>query len=157
ALASAGDLGWQLDRQPVASIAASGTAITAAVNAATAMRHPDSDDLGFLYGTIITDGVSGDTSTNVCVFADSQVDRSPTGSGVQARLAAEYARGTVALGETRRYRSIVGSEFTGRVIDTALVGDTEAVVVEVGGKAFYTGESRFTLEGGDELDGFLVS
>ncbi|MDH3731786.1 MAG: proline racemase family protein, partial [Acidimicrobiia bacterium] len=30
ALASASDLGWQLDRQPVATIAASGTAITAA-------------------------------------------------------------------------------------------------------------------------------
>ncbi|MEE8331796.1 MAG: proline racemase family protein [Acidimicrobiia bacterium] len=134
-----------------------GTAITAAVNATADVRHPDSDDLGFLYGTIITGGVTGATSTNVCVFAGAQVDRSPTGSGVQARLAAEFERGTVQLGELRRFRSIVGSEFTGRVIDTTAVGDATAVIVEVGGRAFYTGEGRFTIEDDDDLGGFLVS
>lgn len=124
-------------------------------------RHIDSRDAhrrrGFLYGTIITDGVTGATSTNVCVFADAQIDRSPTGSDVQARLAAEFERETVQLEELRRFRSIVGSEFTGRVIDTTAVGDATAVIVEVGGRVFYTGESRFAIENDDDLGGFVVS
>ncbi len=156
ALASAPDLGWRLQEQPVAAIVAAATAITEAVNESTDIRHPDSDDLSFLYGTIITDGATAGPSTNVCVFADAQVDRSPTGSGVQARMATAFTRGEVAVGEERRFRSIIGSEFTGRVTGPATVGESPAATVEVGGRAYYTGEARFSIEEGDDLAGFAV-
>lgn len=157
ALASATDLGWQLNERSATEIKDVGTAITAAVNETVDIRHPDHDDLGFLYGTILTDGVEDGPSTNVCVFADAQVDRSPTGSGVQARLARAYAAGDVTVGETRRYRSITGSEFSGRVVSETMVDTTAAVVVEVGGHAFYTGESKFRIEDGDDMTGFVVN
>lgn len=124
------------------------------------LSHPDHDDLGFLYGSILTDGGDGSNGVatkNVCVFAEAEVDRSPTGSGVTARLAAMHAKGQLAIGETRHFESIVGSRFTGAVARTATAGSHEAIVARVGGRAFYSGKAEFFREEGDELGrGFLV-
>ena len=136
-------------------------ALTEAVRQAVPLAHPDSPDLAFLYGSILTDGGDGSdgiASRNVCVFADAQVDRSPTGSGVTARLAAMHARGEIHAGETRLFESIVGSRFGGAVARPATLADGRAgIVARVSGRAFYTGTAIFTLEDGDELgQGFLV-
>jgi trans-L-3-hydroxyproline dehydratase len=124
------------------------------------LAHPDAADLAFLYGTILTDGDDGagaSPTANICVFAEREVDRSPTGSGVTARLAVQHARGRIAVGEVRRFESVTGAVFTGRVLGTTRAGDRDAVVVEVGGRAHYTGTARFTLEPGDALgEGFLL-
>ncbi len=123
------------------------------------LAHPDSDDLAFLYGTIITDGGNGkDRPTqNVCVFADREVDRSPTGSGVTARLAAMHAKGEIGLGESRTFQSITGSEFSGEVVRTASAGNRNAVIARVSGCAYYSGETTFIVEKDDPLRaGFLV-
>ena len=63
--------------------------------------HPFEDDLSFLYGTIFTGGAleDGAHSRNVCIFAEGEVDRSPTGTGVSARAAIHHARGELGLGE----------------------------------------------------------
>ena len=96
-------------------------------------------------------------TTNVCVFADGQVDRSPTGSGVTARLALMHRRGQIAIGESRRFRSITGGEFAGRVLATTRAGPHPAVIVEVAGEAFFTGEATFWREPADPLGGgFLL-
>ncbi len=124
-----------------------------------ALSHPDSADLAFLYGTIITDGGDGKSapSKNVCVFADREVDRSPTGSGVTARLAAMHARRSIGIGETRIFESVTGARFTGEIARTERFGPHEAVIARVGGMAHYTGESVFTVEEGDPLGGgFLL-
>ena len=108
--------------------------------------HPDKSkqDLNFLYGTIVTD----DTS-NICIFADREIDRSPCGSGVSARVALHYAKGILPLDETRYYQSIIGNDnkFSGKVIKSLkLQEEIQAVIVEVGGKAYYTGDAwRRTL------------
>lgn len=151
ALVPAAALGLTMDAG-VDVLRAAATRVTAAVTDQVEIRHQASDDLAFLYGTIITDGRQGNTH-NVCVFADAQVDRSPTGSGVQARLAAAHARGEAEVGDQWTFRSIVGSVFTGRIVEEV----DDGVVVEVGGRAFYTGRSEFVLEEGDELNGFVVS
>ena len=54
--------------------------------------HPYEDDLSFLYGTIFIESSENAQvdSRNVCVFADGQLDRSPTGSGISARLAIHH-------------------------------------------------------------------
>ena len=157
ALATAADLDVVLEPAAIGVLRERAAAVTAAVAAVVELDHPDAADLGFLYGTIVTDGVEdGRPSTNVCVFADAQVDRSPTGSGVQARLAAAHAKGLVELGEQRTFRSIVGSEFTGSVAATTSVGDRPAVVTDVGGRAFYTGTSFFSWEEDDDLGAFAL-
>lgn len=134
-------------------------AVTEAVKAQVEIEHPVEPDLGFLYGTILTDGGSGIDipTTNVCVFADREVDRSPTGSGVTARVALMRARGELGPNEVRRFRSITGSEFLGALeADTDLAG-RPAVIARVSGKAHYSGRATFTLEADDPFpDGFLV-
>ncbi|XP_044127446.1 trans-3-hydroxy-L-proline dehydratase [Bufo gargarizans] len=136
-------------------------AVSDAVKAQVKISHPDSEDLAFLYGTILTDGkdvYSEEPTANICVFADSQVDRSPTGSGVTARIALQYHKGFIQLEQTRTFKSgTTGSFFTGKAIKETVCGDHRAVVVEVSGQAHYTGTASFTLESDDPLkDGFLL-
>ncbi len=159
ALAPADQYGLDVRRSPVGNLADAAAATTAAVAEAVPLHHPDGEDLAFLYGTILTDGAdrySESPTANVCVFADSQVDRSPTGSGIQARVAAQYAKGQIALGQMRKFESITGALFTGRAIREDAVEEFPGVVVEVGGRAHYTGEAHFALEPDDPLPGFLL-
>ena len=134
--------------------------VTEAVKRQVPVEHPDDADLAFIYGTILTDGAdawSEAPTANICVFAEREVDRSPTGSGVTARIAVQHARGLIAIGQERRFESVTGAVFTGRALARAKVGRFDAVTVEVGGRAHYTGTARFTVEPDDPLAaGFLL-
>jgi trans-L-3-hydroxyproline dehydratase len=148
-------------RSPSRDLVAAAHAVTQAVKAQVTLDHPDSADLAFLYGTILTDGADAYDPTrptaNICVFAEREVDRSPTGSGVTARIALQMARGQIALGQSRRFQSVTGSEFSARAVAQLQHGRFEAVRVEVTGQAYYTGQSVFTLEADDPLaGGFLL-
>ena len=160
ALADAGQFGLAFGRDPVAAFVDAADALTRAVQAACPLSHPEAEDLAFLYGTILTDGrdaCSDQPTRNVCVFADRQVDRSPTGSGVTARLAAMYARGQIAPGQTRIFQSIVGSRFSGSVASVSTSGPHQAITAQVSGRAFYSGKAEFIVEDDDPLaEGFLV-
>ena len=160
ALADAGAFGLDVRRSRTRDLVDAAAALSAAVNRALPVRHPVEADLGFLYGSILTDGrerPDEGPSANICVFAASEVDRSPTGSGVTARMAARYQRGLVGRGEPCEFESVTGAVFTGEVIGEAACGDTPAVTVRVGGQAHYTGEARFWLEEGDAIgEGFLL-
>ena len=144
---------------PVRDLVDAADAMTKAAQKQIALAHPDDPDLAFLYGTILTDGGDGNAapSKNICVFAAREVDRSPTGSGVTARMALMAARGTVREGETRRFSSVTDAVFEARLARRTKAGAIAAVTVEVSGRAHYTGTSRFTLEADDELGkGFLL-
>ena len=161
ALADCRQFGLEFGRDRVRDFVDAATALTEKLKAELPLSHPDSADLAFLYGTILTDGGDGSggvATRNVCVFADAEVDRSPTGSGVTARLAAMHAKGLIAEGETRLFESIVGSQFTGQVArQTVLADGNPAIVARVGGHAFYSGKAEFTVEDDDPLGGgFLV-
>ena len=160
ALAPAALLGLDVRRSRVRDLVDAAAAITASTCERVPLAHPDGADHAFLYGTILTDGADGvgdSPSANICVFAEREVDRSPTGSGVTARLAVAHARGRVAVGAERRFASVTGAVFTGHVLRATRAGDRAAVVVEVGGRAHYTGTARFTFEPGDALgEGFLL-
>lgn len=156
AVLPAAELGLDVAASPLGALVDAAAAVKAAAAAQLPLSHPDAPDLGYLYGVILTDG-DDEGSRNLCVFADGQVDRSPTGSGVAARLALLHRRGRVAVGEVRRFGSVTGAVFTGRVLATARAGPHPAVVAEVGGRASYTGEAVFTVEDDDPLrDGFLL-
>jgi trans-L-3-hydroxyproline dehydratase len=153
-------LGLDLDRSPLGRIVEAALQLKAAVAAQLKVVHPTEPDLGFLYGIVLTDGedkFSDDATQNICVFADGQIDRSPTGSGVTARLALMHRKGQIEPGQARRFRSITGAEFTGRVVATTTAGPHRAVIAEVAGEAFYTGEASFRVEPEDPLGhGFLL-
>merc|ERR1712176_1542121 len=127
-----------------------------------ALSNPDSKELEFIYGTILTDGMNDvkTATANVCVFADRQVDRCPTGSGVIARMAVDYAKKNVQKGEKRKFIGKTGSVFEGEIVNVLsnYKGKKDAVVVKVSGSAKYIGRCQFYLEDGDELGrGFLMN
>ena len=153
-------LGLHLVPAEVGDIIEVGRRITAAVAQAVEVAHPSRDpDLGFLYGTILV-GPAQDPakhSRNVCVFAEAEVDRSPTGTGVSGRLAIHHARGEIVVGEEIEVESILGTTFTGRVVSETAVGPYAAVIPEVGGAASITGRHEFVLDPADPLAlGFLL-
>ncbi len=144
--------GLDLFATPLAQIVEAAGALTDALRALDDIRHPSEPDLGFLYGTIVTDEAGSDQeSANLCVFAERQIDRSPTGSGVTARMALDHAKGLISAGRERRFRSITGGIFTGRVVGPAEAPVPGAVTVEVGGTSHFAGEGRFTIEPDDPL------
>ena len=112
-----------------------------------------------MYGVIFwqDEGDEPLTQRNVTVFADGEVDRSPCGSGTSARLALLDAQGRLPRGDELRHLSIVGSEFTGRVVGEADVAGVPAVITEVEGSAYRTGSAAFELDPDDPLgEGFLL-
>ncbi len=119
--------------------------------------HPLESDLSFLYGTIFISQKSRYHSKNVCIFAAGEVDRSPTGSGLSGRAAIHYRRGDIARGETITVESILGTTFDVKVVDNVTYGHLSAVIPQVTGNAFITGEHTFLIDAGDDLKyGFIL-
>jgi proline racemase len=160
ALAHSQQFGLEFGRDPARKFIEAATLLTEAVKEAVPLEHPDHKDLAFLYGSILTDGLdmwSEAPTRNVCIFADAQLDRSPTGSGVTARLAAMHAKGQIHETEARIFESIVGSRFAGAVASVTKAGAFDAITARVSGHAYYSGKAEFIVEDDDPLkQGFLV-
>jgi len=161
AVLPAARVGLRVEPEQTAALVAAGEAMKQAVNAVLPIKHPLKEDLGFLYGTILTDKPEEAThhSRNICIFANAEVDRSPTGTGVSARLAVHHAKGELKTGQSIVIESILGrrSTFSGRVVAETRVGSYPAVIPEVSGCAFITGRSEFVIDPRDPLGkGFLV-
>ena len=159
AFVEARDLGLRLEPSEYGRLIDLGRAIKGAVRDAGEPAHPVDHDLGFLYGTIFV-GPPADPahhSRNVCVFADGEVDRSPTGTGVSARLAIHRARGELRDGEEIVVESLLGTTFRGRVVAPATVGSYSAVLPEITGSAHITGRNELWLDPRDPLtEGFFL-
>lgn len=161
AFVSAEQVSLKVTPENTQQLVAAAEEIKMAVNDAISIEHPIEPDLSFVYGTILTDVPENPAhhSRNVCVFADAEVDRSPTGTGVSARLALHHARGEIADDQQIVVESILGSAstFGGRVVGRTRVGPYDAVVPEVSGTAFITGQHDFIIDPRDKLGkGFLV-
>jgi proline racemase len=136
-----------------------GLAIKRAIVAHREIPHPFEPDLSFLYGPIFIGPPLGEGahSRNVCVFAEGEVDRSPTGTGVSGRLAIHYARGEIGVNEPLVVESIIGSHFTGRIVETTTFGPYPAIIPEVEGTAHITGRHEFLIDPADPLrHGFIL-
>ena len=138
-----------------------GMAIKHAVMAANKeIVHPFEEDLSFLYGTIFIDNgnqTSGSDSRNVCVFANGEVDRSPTGSGVSGRMAIHWARKEIDFGETMTIESITGSVFRGSLVSEGDYGPFKAIIPQVAGTAYITGMHTFCIDPNDPMkNGFIL-
>jgi proline racemase len=159
AFVQAADVGLTCTPEDFRRLIDAGTRIKHAVQAARPVQHPFEEDLSFLYGTIFIGppARAGSHSRNVCVFAEGEVDRSPTGTGVSARLAIHHARGDIETNEPITIESLIGTTFTGRVVRTTTFGPHAAVIPEVEGSAFITGRHEFLIDPGDPLkEGFLL-
>jgi len=137
-----------------------GRALERELEAAHEVVHPLEPELRDVYGVIFWQHeTSGPplVQRNVTVFADGEVDRSPCGSGTSARLALLHAAGELQPGAALVHRSIVGTEFTARVVAETEVAGRPAVVTEVEGSAYRTGRHAFELDPDDRLGtGFLL-
>lgn len=136
-----------------------GMKVKRAVGEAIPIRHPEEGDLGFVYGTIFV-GPPFERehhSRHVCVFAEGEVDRSPTGTGVSGRAALLFARGEIEKGKPFSVESIIGTCFTGCVKETTRLGSYDAVIPEVTGSASITGRNEFLIDPSDPLrHGFIL-
>ena len=122
--------------------------------------HPYEEDLSFLYGTIfIGDATEGSTADNrnVCIFAEGEVDRCPTGTGVSGRVAIHHAKGELAIQTPMIIESIIGTNFTAKVVEETQFGGFGAIIPEVEGRAYITGKNEFWIDPKDPLrDGFIL-
>ena len=118
-----------------------GREVKRALDGTAVARHPDDDRLSGIYGTVLHEDLGPRHQRNVAIFADGEVDRSPTGSATSARTALLLDAGAIAADDTWRNDSIVATTFYAR----ALGGVPGGLLTEVEGTAFRTGEHRFLL------------
>jgi proline racemase len=158
AYCDAAELGLSLEPSQHDRLVEVGRLVKRAVLEQTSIEDPVAPDLGFLYGVIFT-GPPADRrhhSRHVCIFAEGEVDRSPTGTGVSGRAALLHDAGHVPDGETIMIESILGTCFGVAVVGVSQVAGYRAVIPEVSGEAYVTGTSEFFLDPGDPLgDGFI--
>ena len=153
ALVPAHRLGLTVDTHHLRELVSQGMEIRAAVNEQLEVLHPvephvSGVDLVEIYEEEPDDDID---CRNVVVFGDGQVDRSPCGTGTSAKMAALYAEGRLALGESFVNQSIIGTCFTGRLLREASVGGYPAVVPEIAGRAYVTGLQQFVIDPRDPL------
>jgi len=149
--------GLAVDPAAYGDLIALGRAVKGALAGTEHARHPSDDRLSGVYGTILYEELGPLHQRNVTVFADGEVDRSPCGSGTCARAALLHADRRLAPGRVLTHDSIVGTAFAATVSDVVREEGRDAVVVEVRGAAYRTGEHRFVLDPRDPLDtGFVL-
>lgn len=122
------------------------------------ITHPYDPGLGFLYGTIFYGNPlnPNNYSRNVCIFAEGELDRSPTGSGVSARAALHYFKGEMKAAVPYTIESILGTTMKVEILKTTQYGSYPAVIPKVSGTAYITGKNEFVFDPADPLkNGFI--
>ena len=136
-----------------------GQEVKDAANRAYAVVHDEIPELNHIYGTIVAGPPRhpGARQSNCCIFADRQVDRSPTGSGTAGRTAILSARGLIADGERWTNESLIGTTMSARVLERITFHGRPAVIPEVSGTANFLGTATWVIDPADEVaQGFLV-
>src|SRR6266849_2933023 len=130
-----------------------GMEIKHAIEAAQTIVHPIESALRGIYGTIFTGPPSDERADlrNVTIFADAEVDRSPCGTGTAAVMAVIDAMGLLGDEKLFVHESLIGTRFTGRVASRTAVGEYPAIVPEIEGSAWITGEHTFVIDDDDPL------
>ncbi len=157
----AADAGLAVEAGDYAALIATGREVRDALNAVGVAAHPTDPRLSGVYGTIFShdlgDTPAGPHQRNVTVFADGEVDRSPCGSGSSARAAVLAADGRLEPGKELRHDSIVDTTFRVRVVEQVQAHGRTAVVTDVQGAAYRTGEHAFVLDPRDPVGtGFVL-
>lgn len=142
-------LGFDVKPDEAQDIARLGARITDAANEQLGFEHPGNPEWAHLsFCNFVTPIVKGETRSAVAI-KPGKIDRSPCGTGVSARMAVLVARGEMAVGDQLLTRSIIDSEFIGRVAALTNISGTQAIVPEITGRAWVTGTHQHFLDPDD--------
>jgi trans-L-3-hydroxyproline dehydratase len=152
-------VGLPIDAAHLPDLRRAGMEIKHAIEAAHTIVHPLDAGLTGIYGTIFTGPPTDESADlrNVTIFADAEVDRSPCGTGTAAVMAVVDAMGLLGADRPFVHESLIGTRFKGRVTSRTEVGELQAIVPEIEGSAWITGEHTFLVDESDPLkDGFRI-
>ena len=149
-MAKAQELGFAITPDEARDLAEMGIKITAAANEQLGFHHPTNPDWAHCSFCQIhapmTEEEGLKSVKNAVVIQPGKLDRSPTGTGVSARMAVLHARGLMAVGERYIARSVINSRFDGRIVKTCKVGNKDAIIPELSGRAWLTGSYQHLLD-----------
>jgi len=149
--------GFEITPDEARDIAEAGVKITAAADEQLGFCHPDNPDVKHIsfcqFAKPIFEEAGQKIGKNAVAIRPGKVDRSPTGTGLSARLAVLHARGEATVGDTLLARSIIDSEFLGRIESETTVGDRAAIHPSISGRAWITGTQQLMLEPDDPWPG----
>ncbi len=153
AIVDAEAAGLPIDGAHLPELRRLGMAIAREVERVRRIVHPQDEGLEGIYGTIFTAPPQAAEAhlRNVTIFADAEVDRSPCGTGTAAVMAVLNEMGLLMDDAPFVHESIVGTLFRGRVVSRTQVGERTAIVPEIEGAAWITGEHTFLIDGDDPL------
>lgn len=143
--------GVPLDAAHVPDLRRLGADLSASVNVTHRPVHPSDASIAGVAGVIFT-GPASDPEAhlrNVTVRASGSVDRSPGGTGTSAVMAVLDAMGLLPDAQAFVHESLSGSLFRGRPLHRTIVADFPALVTEIEGSAWITGEHTFFLDDDD--------
>jgi proline racemase len=159
AIVDSESVGLPIDAAHLPELRHVGMEIKRAIEAQHTIAHPLEPGLCGIYGTIFTGPATDDRADlrNVTIFAEAEVDRSPCGTGTAAVMAVIDAMGLLDSGRPFVHESLIGTRFNGSVASRTIVGDYPAIVPEIEGSAWITGEHTFLVDDDDPLkDGFRI-
>jgi proline racemase len=160
AIADAAALGFAIEPGEARDLSLAGERIRAAAREQLPCAHPENPDIAGVSIVQIAEpwqGV-GAVSRNAVVVAPGRLDRSATGTGLSARMAALHARGLMGVGDAMTHASAIGSTFDGRILGETTVGDRPAIVPAIRGSAWITGISQLVVDPADPFpEGYILS
>jgi proline racemase len=160
AIADASALGFAIEPQEARELCAVGERIRVAAREQLPCAHPENPEIAGVSIVQIAEpwrGVNA-VSKNAVVVAPGRLDRSATGTGLSARMAALHARGAMHVGQAMTHASPIGSTFEGRIVAETTVGDRAAIVPAIRGSAWITGITQVFVDPDDPFpQGYLLS
>ena len=160
AIADAAALGFALEPTEAADLSRAGELIRVAAREQLPCSHPENPGIAGVSIVQIAEPWQGPgaVSKNAVVVAPGRLDRSATGTGLSARMAALHARGLLGVGGAMTHASVIGSRFEGRIVSETTVGDRPAIVPAIRGSAWVTGFTQLVLDPGDPFpEGYVLS
>ena len=150
-------LGFAIVENEARDIARLGVRITNAANEQLGFSHPENPDWDHIsfcaFCGPLSETETGLSGKSAVAIQPGKVDRSPTGTAVSARMALMAAKGVMKPGQTFDAVSIIGSRFTGRILDTVQIGGRPAIVPEISGRGWITGIHQHMLDPDDPWPG----
>jgi proline racemase len=161
-LVDAARFGFQLVPSEARAMCELGETIKAAAAEQLETVHPENPQIPGITNMCFLGPVSemagGLTARNATVVRPGRLDRSPCGTGTSARLAIMHAKGEIDVGQEFVHESVIGSKFFSEVVATAQVGDFNAVIPAVAGRAWITHISQHGLDPSDPFpEGYTLS
>ncbi|MGE0597107.1 MAG: proline racemase family protein [Hyphomonadaceae bacterium] len=146
-------LGFALAEDEARDLAQLGVRLAKAAETQIGFQHPSLPDMRSITFCLFAAPVREEDGRRVgrhaVAIRPGKIDRSPTGTGVSARLALMRARGEARVGDQIAFRSLLGSEFIGRIEADAELGGAPAIIPSVAGRAWITGTRQLMLDPDD--------